>query len=74
MGRPESPLSWLVFVLALGGGGAGFILQWWVSVQAYPIRVSGKPLFSWPAFIPVTFECAVLAARGESRLAVSQCQ
>ena len=37
-------------------------LQGWVSTQAYPLVISGKPFFSWPAFIPITFECTVLVA------------
>ena len=41
-------------------GHAGFVLQWWVHTSAYPLVISGKPFFTWPAFIPVTFEVAVL--------------
>jgi Protein of unknown function (DUF3341) len=41
-------------------GGLG--LQYWVSVVAYPINVGGKPFFSLPAFIPITFECTILLA------------
>ncbi len=36
------------------------LLQWWISAVAYPLVISGKPFFSWPAFIPVTFEVGVL--------------
>jgi hypothetical protein len=56
--RSKVPLA--VLVLGLGGAAAGMALQWWVSVEAYPLIVSGKPLFSWPAFVPIMFECGVL--------------
>jgi hypothetical protein len=62
MGLRRSPLPWLVLVLGLAGAAAGFALQWWVHVAAYPLVISGKPFFAWPAFIPITFEVAVLFA------------
>jgi hypothetical protein len=60
MGLRASKLPWIALVMALGGGVAGMGLQGWVSTIAYPLVISGKPFFSWPAFVPVTFELAVL--------------
>ena len=60
MGLRASKLPWIVLVLGLGGVVAGMGLQGWVATMAYPLVISGKPFFTWPAFIPVTFEVAVL--------------
>ena len=60
MGLKASRLPWVVLVMALGGAATGMGLQGWVSTIAYPLVISGKPFFSWPAFIPVTFELGVL--------------
>jgi hypothetical protein len=62
MGLRRSPLPWIVLGMGLTGAALGFALQWWVHVSAYPLVISGKPFFSWPAFIPITFEVAVLFA------------
>lgn len=40
----------------------GFSLLWWITVVAYAHNVAGRPMNSWPAYIPVTFECTVLLA------------
>jgi hypothetical protein len=37
-------------------------MQWYSAVVSYPINSGGKPLHSWPEFIPVTFELTVLVA------------
>ena len=43
---------------ALGGWG----LEFWTSTIDYPMNIGGKPYNSWPAFIPVIFECTILLA------------
>jgi Ni/Fe-hydrogenase subunit HybB-like protein len=60
MGLGRSRLPWIVLVMALGGAIGGFALQTWVHSFAYPNVISGKPFFAWPAYVPITFEIAVL--------------
>jgi hypothetical protein len=62
LGAPPSRLPLIVLIGGLSGCIGGYLLQYWVSVVAYPVNVGGKPFHSWPAFIPVTFECTILAA------------
>ena len=52
----------IVFTGGLLGGIGGFSMQYFSAVMDYPLNIGGKPLNSWPAFIPVTFESTVLAA------------
>ncbi|HEX8789367.1 MAG TPA: DUF3341 domain-containing protein [Polyangiaceae bacterium] len=59
---PESMVPWIMLAAALIGGGAGYLIQWWCNARSFPINVGGRPLHSAPAFIPITFESAVLAS------------
>ena len=68
MGLRRSPLPWIVLVMGLTGAALGFVLQWWVHASAYPLVISGKPFFSWPAFIPITFEVGSPLRRARRRL------
>lgn len=45
---------------AVAGGTGGFLLQWWSAVVDLPVNVGGRPLDSWPMFVPVTFEMTIL--------------
>lgn len=60
MGLPRSKVSIFVLVLGLSGAALGMLMQWWVATLAYPLVISGKPFFSWPAFVPISFETGVL--------------
>jgi Protein of unknown function (DUF3341) len=58
--RTRVPL--IVLIGGLLGCIGGFYLQYWVAVIDYPINIGGRPLNSWPSFIPVTFEVTILLA------------
>ena len=52
----------LVLLGGIVGGLAGYGLEYWSQAIAYPLNIGGRPLHSWPHFIPVTFETTVLGA------------
>ena len=62
MHHHDRRLSAIVLVGGLTGLLTGLGLQEWVHEIAYPTNVAGKPLNSWPQFIPVTFEMTILFA------------
>lgn len=62
MGLKRSSLGYLVGLAAIIGFTVAITLQWWTSAIDYPIVISGKPLFSYQAFVPVTFALSVLFA------------
>jgi ActD protein len=62
LGAHATRLPLIVLIGGLFGCIGGYALEYWSSAVAYPLNVGGKPLHSWPAFIPVTFECTILVA------------
>jgi hypothetical protein len=60
MGFPKSEMGPIMFIGGLTGACAGFIMQYWANAWGYTLNIGGRPWFSWPSFVPVTFEMMVL--------------
>jgi hypothetical protein len=60
MGLKQSVVPWIVFACGMTGATLGITMQWWMSTVDYPIIIAAKPYFSYPAYVPVTFECGIL--------------
>lgn len=60
LGQPYTKLPWVVFACGLLGGIGIFSFMCWVTAVDYPLVLGGKPLISWPAYLPITFEVTVL--------------
>jgi hypothetical protein len=65
--------SIIPFVTLAGGiiGGLGaYFMQWYSMDRLYALNIGGRPLHSWPHFIPITFELTILIASISAFIAV----
>ena len=62
LGLKESRLHILGFIYGAVGATFGFLAMTWIFTSDWPIVFGGKPFWSVPAFIPITFEMTVLFA------------
>ncbi|MCE2821989.1 MAG: DUF3341 domain-containing protein [Bacteroidota bacterium] len=62
LGLKESRLHYLGFIYGATGASFGFLTMSWIFTRDWPIMFGGKPYWSVPAFIPITFEMTVLFA------------
>jgi len=61
---PARPRTWLALIMfggALAGLGFGFLMQYAIAVIFYPLNIGGRPLDSWPAFVPSAWEICAFA-------------
>ena len=62
MGLKPTKLPLFVMACGVTGAAVGLVLQYFTNAVDYPFLISGKPLFSLPANIPVMFELTILFA------------
>jgi mono/diheme cytochrome c family protein len=60
MGIKRTILPLLVFGGGFTGACGGLLLQWYCNAHAWTWNISGKPIWSIPANIPIAYECAIL--------------
>jgi mono/diheme cytochrome c family protein len=60
MGIKMTVLPWITLCAGLTGLGTAILMQWWMNAYDYPWLISGKPIWSIPANVPIMFELTVL--------------
>jgi hypothetical protein len=62
LGMKDRRISGFVLAGGIAGALAGYGLQYWTMVMAYPMNVGGRPYHAWVNFIPPAFETTILFA------------
>jgi len=60
LGQSTAIVPVIAATAALVGGALTFLSQYWMNAIDYPLNVGGRPLNSWPAFIPATITVSAL--------------
>src|SRR5581483_1958161 len=58
----NKPIGWVMAIAGAIGAAIGYGVQWFSATIDYPTNSGGRPLNSWPAFMFVPYEAAILYA------------
>ena len=62
IGFSKTQVPLVVLIGGIIGALTAYVMQYYSAVRDYPLNVGGRPLHSWPAFVPITFELTILFA------------
>ena len=62
LGMRRTRIPFAVLMAGLAGAGFGFYMMYYSMAVNYAFNSGGRPLNSWPVFIPIAFEVMVLVA------------
>ena len=62
MGFTRTRMPLVMFFGGVFGCVGAFLLQYYCAVTSYPLNIAGRPLNSWPSWVPVMFELTVLVS------------
>jgi hypothetical protein len=70
LGARPAAVPWIATVFGFLGAAVQYGFQYWANAIDYPLNVGGRPLHSWPAFVPATLIVAIMWAGAATLLSL----
>jgi len=62
LGRKRNGVALLFLIGGVAGAIGGYFMLWYSMAVDWPMNIGGRPLHSWPMYIPITFELTILCS------------